>query len=84
MGRKAQKTKGSTKILGQNPLKSHRKMTRSPKTIGDTPNGIGRKEYHPGSSAARREAPEEMASSMQRGRKLLASEFVMPLAGSRR
>jgi hypothetical protein len=67
LGRKAQKTKGNTKILGQNPHKPNSKPTRSSKTIGDTPNGIGRKDYHPGSSAARRETPEEMASSMQRG-----------------
>jgi hypothetical protein len=70
--------------LGQNPHKPKIKPTRISKTIGDTPNGIGRKDYDPGSSAARRETPEEMASSMQRGGKLLASEVTLPLAGTRR
>jgi hypothetical protein len=53
--------------LGRKAHKPNRKPTRRSKKIGDTLNGIRRKDYHPGSSAVRRETPEEMESSMQRG-----------------
>jgi exonuclease III len=83
LGRKAQKVKKSFKSLGQNPSKPHFRATRSTTTIRSSSARNGRCRSLKGKLAARGKAAKNLAPSMQRRGKTLATKIEVSLARSR-